>query len=773
MNGGISMFSRFSNDSQKLLINAKKEMMELGHPYVGSEHLFLAILKGKNSISEKLMDYNITYDNFKSVLIKMVGMKEEDNHWFLFTPLLNRVIDDSSIIAREYNSSEVEPIHLFLALLEEGEGVAIRVLSTMDVDIDDIYDEFSTKGVDKKFKSKKKLLIEDFGVDLTYKAKNNEIDPVIGRDEEIDKLINILSRRCKNNPLLVGEAGVGKTSVVEELARRISRDDVPDNLKGKRVISVEVASLVAGTKYRGEFEERISKILKEIEERDDVIIFIDEVHTIVGAGGAEGAIDASNILKPSLARGKFRLIGATTMEEYKQTIEKDKAFDRRFQKIEILEPTVDKTYEILLELKNLYCSFHGVSIEDNLLREIINLTNKYMLNRMQPDKSIDVLDEVLSRVRLHKSKCDDKINNLNKELDLIILKKNNLIVEQNFEGALKLREKEMELLDKKNRLLISSKDGLKEKKVTLEDIENVVFDMTKIPIYSFRNSNYKRKDSIEDLLLKKVIGHDDNVRKLCNFTKRLRLGLVSLKRPASFLFVGPTGVGKTYLAKEYAKIVGGDTSFIRLDMSEFRESHSVSKIIGSPSGYVGYDDGKNVLEEVRNNPFSVILLDEIEKASTEVLNLFLQILDEGYIKDSTGRRISFRYATIIMTSNVGFGFDDIGFCNSKVSVNSKLKEFFNVEFINRIDEVMIFEHLKKEDIRKILNNKIKVIKDKFLEIGINLKIRKKVIDEVIELSNYYEFGARQLDKILESRVDKLVIDEILLGKKDIELSSLE
>lgn len=766
------MFSKFSDDSQKILIRAKKEMMEFHHPYVGSEHLLLAILKYKNDVSEKLKEEGITYDIFKKEVLRVVGLGEEDNHWFLFTPLLNRIIETSVITSRELNFNEVEVSHLFLALLEEGDGVAIRILSTLDVDIDGLYEEFSTKSVDKKSRHKKKLLIEEFGVDLTEKALNGEIDPVIGRDDEIEKLINILSRRCKNNPLLVGEAGVGKTAVVEELARRISKEEVPEHLKGKRIISVEIASLVAGTKYRGEFEERVSKILKEIESRDDVIIFIDEVHTIVGAGGAEGAIDASNILKPSLARGKFKLIGATTLEEYKKTIEKDKAFDRRFQKIEIMEPNEEKTYQILLELKDLYCSFHRVSIEDDLLKEIISLTNKYMHNRMQPDKSIDILDEVCSKVQLQNSKEQNEIRLIKRKLDKLQIEKNNFVVKQDFKNALILREKEKELLDKKNNLLFKNFKNTKIKKVTLSDIEEVIFEKTRIPIFNMETSNLKNLELSLEKLYEKVLGHEDNIKKLCSFTKRLKMGFSSLNRPASFLFVGATGVGKTYLAKEYAKLVGGENAFIRLDMSEFREGHTISKIIGSPSGYVGYDDGKNILEDVRNNPFSVVLLDEIEKASPEVLNLFLQILDEGYIKDSTGKKICFQHATIIMTSNIGFGKEEIGFCKDSSSVNSKLKEFLSVEFLNRIDEVMIFEQLTDEVIRKILDKKIKEVKDKFLEKGITLKIGKKVIEEIIELSNYREYGARKLDKILESKVDSIVIDEILDGKNNVVIEKL-
>jgi len=407
-----------------------------------------------------------------------------------------------------------------------------------------------------------------------------------------------------------------------------------------------------------------------------------------------------------------------------------------------------------------------------MLREIIKLTNKYVHNRMQPDKSIDILDEVCSKVQLQKSREQNELVLLKKELDKVQFEKNEFIIKQDFKNALVLREKEKELLDKKNNLLFQNFKNSKLKKVRLEDIEKVVFEKTKIPIFTIENGNLKGLESLEKELSQKILGQDNNIKILCKFTKRLKMGLSSLKRPTSFLFVGPTGVGKTYLAKEYAKLVGGENAFIRLDMSEFRERHTISKIIGSPSGYVGYDDGKNILEEVRNNPFSVILFDEIEKASPEVLNLFLQILDEGYIKDSTGKKICFQHATIIMTSNIGFGKEDIGFCQDTLSVNSKLKEFLSVEFLNRIDEVMVFEQLTEDIVKKILDKKIKEVKDKFLEKGIDLKVRKKVIDEIIELSNYKEYGARKLDKILESKIDSLVIEEILAGKRSVVIDTL-
>ncbi len=766
------MFSRFSEEAQKVLIMAKKEMMEMKHPYVGSEHLFLSILSENERIAHRFQELGVTYTSFREELIKAVGLGSEENHWFLYTPLLKRVLENAALTAREMNSNVVSVSHLFLSLLEEGDGIAIRILENMDVDIDNLYDEFSEQTIEKKGKTKKKLLIEEFGVDLTKRALKGDIDPVIGRKEEIQHVIEILSRRGKNNPLLVGDAGVGKTAIVEELARLIAKEEVPDSLRGKRIISVEIASLVAGTKYRGEFEERISKILKEVESRDDVIVFIDEVHTIVGAGGAEGAIDASNILKPSLARGKLRLIGATTMEEYKKTIEKDKAFDRRFQKVEVLEPSDEATYQILSGLKDLYTSFHGVKIEDSLLWDIIHFTNDYMHDRKQPDKSIDILDEVCSMVQLKKEDGRQKILELKRNIEIIREKKNRSIMKHHFKEASVLKEEECRYLSQLNELELRNMTGGKVRNVTKEDIKKVVFQKTKIPIYEMDKTAMKELAKMEDVLQKKIIGQEEAVHALCEFTKRLKFGLKKGKRPASFLFVGPTGVGKTYLAKEYAHYMGGKNSFIRLDMSEFMESHSISKIIGSPSGYVGYDDGKNILEQVRLHPYSVILLDEIEKASTNVINLFLQALDEGVMKDSTGREVSFSHATIIMTSNIGFGKSSLGFCHDTSSVDSKLKEFLSVEFMNRIDKVLVFPDLTRESLEKIVRQKLSEVKRHFQDRGIQLSIGKSVIPEVIALSKFEEFGARKVDKIIEDKIDRLVIDSILVGKKKVSIPTI-
>ena len=485
--GGIIMFSNFSEEAQKVLINSKKEMQELKHPYVGSEHLFLALLKLKNESSKKLNEFGVNYSNFKDKLIELVGIGKEENSWFLYTPLLKRVMETALLISKESSKNEVTTDHLLFAILEEGEGVAVRVLNKLSVDVSDLQDYFSTKLSSKKKSGKKKLMVEEFGVDLTKKALANELDPVVGREAELKRIMEILCRRGKNNPLLIGDAGVGKTALVEELARLIVQNKVPDKLINKRIISVSIASLVSGTKYRGEFEERVTKMLKELEASDDILLFIDEIHTLMGAGGAEGAIDAANIFKPALARGKIRLIGATTTEEYKQTIEKDRAMDRRFQTVFVYEPNNSEVYNILDKLRPIYESYHNVKICDEELRLIIKLSDKYIYDRKQPDKAIDILDEVCSKVSLVHHKTSNKLNLYKEELRTIIEQKNQYIIQQDFENATKLKQKEKELLTKINQLELKHQTKKNIQIIHENDIASVVADKTKIPVYEINN----------------------------------------------------------------------------------------------------------------------------------------------------------------------------------------------------------------------------------------------------------------------------------------------
>jgi len=767
------MFSRFNEEAQKVLMNAKKEMQELKHPYVGSEHLMLSLIKTSKSIGKKLSDFGVTYSKFKDKLVEIVGVGTEENNWFLYTPLLKRVLETAILISKESSNGEVTCEQLLFAILEEGEGIAIRILNKLDVDIEDIQDYFSAKIVNKKKNnSKKKLIVEEYGVDLTEKARLDKIDPVVGRESELNRVMEILSRRSKNNPLLVGDAGVGKTAIVEELARLIYQNKVPDKLKGKRIVSVSIAALVAGTKYRGEFEERITKMLKEIEEDDSIVLFIDEIHTLIGAGGAEGAIDAANIFKPALARGKLRLIGATTTEEYKQTIEKDKAIDRRFQMVFIEEPDTEQVFEILKKLRPLYEEYHGVKVNDDTLKKIISLTDKYMYIRKQPDKAIDVLDEVCAKVSLVGDKSSKMLGEYNEKLTEIVDKKNKFIMNQDFEHASLLRLEEKEIYSEINNIELKRLKSKNNRWVKIEDVAQVISLKTKIPVYEIDSCKNSYILGLDKKLRKEIKGQDKAISELVNFTKRVQLGFRDSNKPASFLFVGPTGVGKTMLAKEYSNYLFGSNNFIRLDMSEYRDSTSINKIIGSSPGYVGYDDCKNKLEEIKNKPHSVILLDEIEKAHPSVLNLFLQILDEGKITDNKGNVVRFDHNIIIMTSNIGFSNSDLGFSKSNGTLKTKLKEFLSMELLNRIDSVIEFQKMTKDLVTQIVKNKIQIVKQKFKNRGIKLHFSDKVIDDIVILSEYEEFGARRIDKIIEEKVDTYIIDHILLGKSVITLQNI-
>ena len=763
------MFGNFTEEARKILTNARKEMYDLKHPYIGSEHLLLAILKDKNNISKKLLEYKLDYDSLKSEIIKVVGIGSKTSEWFLYTPLLKRIIESSIIDSKENNNGNVTIEHLFSSMLEEGEGVAIRIMLGMNIDLEELYNTFSYKLVNhNKNKKNKKLLLDELGIDLTKKALNGELDPVIGRDQEIKRVLEILSRRTKNNPLLIGEAGVGKTAIVEELSKMIASGDVPLSLKNKRIISLDMATTVAGTKYRGEFEERIRKILKEIEDNEDIILFIDEIHTLVGAGGAEGAIDASNIFKPALARGKLRCIGATTIDEYKKFIETDGALERRFQKVIIEKPNRETVKKILLKLKSIYEKFHLVTIDDNIIDLIIDLSEKYIYDRNQPDKSIDLLDEVCAKVSLTESKDFKKYNTLNKELQQILKNKNDSIINNQFDKAATYKEKENVLMDKLNKLELNLYKKEKYNIVTKEDVAKVVNIKTKIPVYELLNDNILVIDSLEKNLKNAIIGQDKAIDNTVKIAKRIKLGFTDENKCYAMLFCGQTGVGKTGLAKIFGEQLVGSENVIKLDMGEYSEDHSISKIIGAPPGYVGYSDNKNVLETVRNKPYSVLILDEIEKASSSILNLFFQILDDGKIKDSCGREIRFDNVTIIMTSNIGFNDISIGFnkINNDV-VLTKLKDYFSLPFINRIDNVVIFNKLTNDDITKITIKKLDNLKQKYANKKIKLRFSKELINEIIKESNFEEFGARKIDKVIKDKVENQIIEKIIDGKNNI------
>jgi len=752
------MLGNFSEEAQDILVKAKLEMSNLKHPYVGTEHLVLSILKSQSTLSDRLKDYNLTYDNFKMEVVKIIGTGSKKSELFLYTPLLKKIIENAILDSKENNDGTVTIEHLFSSLLEEGEGIAIRIFIGMNLDIESMYDEFSNTLIKKsKNKKHKKLLIEELGVDLTQKALNNELDPVIGRDEEVKRLMEVLCRRTKNNPILIGKAGVGKTAIVEELSRLIVSNNVPSLLLDKRIISLDMATAVAGTKYRGEFEDRMKKILNEIENNSDIILFIDEIHTLVGAGGAEGAIDASNILKPALARGKLRCIGATTTDEYKKFIEKDGALERRFQKIYIEEPDNKKTKEILLKLKPIYEKYHQVEIDDDIIDAIIDLSDKYVYDRNMPDKAIDILDEVSSKVSMKEDEIIEKIKNIKSQIINLNKDKNSYIIDNNIEKAYEFRKKESVLKNKLNKLELNYQK--KNKKVTIEDIANVINIKTKIPVYEILQDNVKIINNIKNKLQDKVIGQNEAIEKLVNITKRIKLGYKE-KGCYSILFVGSSGIGKS-------------NNFIRIDMSEYADSASVNKIIGSSPGYVGYDDNKNILEEIRNHPSSVLLLDEIDKAHPKVINLFYQILDEGKIKDAKGNIIRFDNVIVMMTTNIGYEVNSVGFNSQNSKTLSNLNNYFNTAFINRIDDIIIFNKLSKNDLKKIIKLKLDNLKNKYQNKNINLKFTNNLIEDIIDKSNYCEFGARKVDKIIAGYIENEIIDKIINKEVDIKITNIK
>lgn len=761
------MFSKFDEATRKSLINSKKEMKELKHTYIGTEHFVLSVLNSKNkTILDKFNKYGINYKKFKETLIRVIGIGKKDPEWYLYTPLFKRIIEDAIIMARENNDETISIDHILSSMFEEKEGVAIRIFMCMNVDIEKLEKEFILKKSKKKTQNKKKLLVEDYGYNMNEKASKNELDPVIGREKELERIIEILCRRTKNNPLLIGEAGVGKTAIVEELSKRIIEERVPQKLKDKKIISISMASLISGTKYRGEFEERIKKILSEIEENEDIIIFIDEVHTLIGAGGAEGAIDASNILKPYLARGKLKLIGATTINEYKKYLEDDHALDRRFQTVMIEEPNDIETIKILKKIKPIYEEFHNVLISDEILEKVVKYSNKYIYNRKQPDKAIDILDEACSKVSISKSKKTKDLENLKLELKDVRREKNNAVTKQDFKRAAILKKEENTLKELIEKLEYREYLNNQKKEVTEKIVAEIIKLKSNIPVYELNSKSLKEFKDKETTLNNNIVGQKEIISRIIKDIKQIKLGYKQENKPRSYLFIGRTGVGKTMLAKEIAKHFYNN-NLIRLDMSEYKESHSISKVIGSPPGYVGYSNKNTILDEIKAKPNSVILLDEIEKAHIDVINLFLQALDEGKMKSSNNDIIRLDNTLIIMTSNLGFKSNDLGFNNKKADkVLSSVKDVLGIEFVNRIDKVFIFNDLNLQNIEKIINKKIKEALKTFDVIEANFKINRDVIKRIIEYSKYKEFGARKVDKVIKDKIYDIIIEE-KIKKSDI------
>ncbi len=736
------MFSKFSEEAQKVLLMTKREMKELKHPYVGSEHLLLAILHNRElEITKFLEECGLFYDECRKEIISVIGIGKSANEWYLYTPLLKRVIENAMIDCRE-NDNLITVEGLFVSLLEEGEGVANRILMGMNIDIDYLYEKFSNRFVIKNNFSNRKLLIEEYAVDLNKKYHKEGFDPVYGRDVQVNRVMEILLRRTKNNPLLIGEAGVGKTAVVEELVRRIELGSVPKKLLNKRVLCLAVSSLVAGTKYRGEFEERINQIVEELEGNNEIILFIDEFHTLVGAGGAEGAIDAVNILKPYLARGSIRIIGATTKDEYSKFVEDDRALDRRFQKVHIAEATTNETEQILFNLKKIYEDYHNVVVTDEIIMEIVRLCEKYVFNGKFPDKAIDIFDEVCARASLIDSKFDKKMKDYSLDLKRIADEKNMAIINHDYNKARILKDEQLKLEGVYDKLLFKNSKTSNLKKVTFEMLWQIIYERTKIPVEQLKGDESKK---IIAKLKQVVFGQDNNIEKIVECIKNRPL--IHKNKPPVLLLVGKSGVGKTFFVRKYAELLYNKESFIKIDMSEYRDEFSSSKIIGAPPGYVGYKSNKTLLDKIKDKPYSVLLLDEIEKASSSVLKLFLQVFDEGYMTSSDGEMIDFSHTIIFLTSNLGSNRSTIGFSQERKDVLfNKIKEFLSIELYNRIDEVILFNDIGKDSLAKIVSKKLSEYKFDDEDVG---KLSTEIVDKILGEVNVLESGLRKIDKIIE------------------------
>ncbi len=726
--------NKYSEEVKIVLKQSEIEMLNLNHPYVGSEHLILAILSFHNNISVILNKNNITYKKFKKELIDKVGMSSKKSEFIFYTPLLKKIIETASLNAKENANQEVNITHLFLALIEESDGIGITILKSMSCNLDSIY-----KDIAKVLIGSKNLLINELGINLNNLAFNNELDKVIGRDKEIERVIEILARKNKNNPILLGEAGVGKTAIVEELARRITKGNVPNFLLDKKIISLNLSSVISGTKYRGEFEEKLNKIIKELEFSQNIILFIDEVHTLIGAGGAEGAIDASNILKPVLARGKVKCVGATTLIEYSKYIEKDKALDRRFQKVIVNEPSTTETKIILTKIKHDYEKFHNVKISNDIINDIVEYSKRYINDRNEPDKSIDVLDEVCARTNVNIT--NNEFNILKKKIKEKNKEKNKYIKLNDFKKASLIKEEENKL--KANLSLLKSK--LCKKIVTIDTVINVIESKSNMKICDQKNELFY--NIINKELKNKIIGQDNAINELLKIIK-----IVENKKdqkPVSILFNGSTGVGKTELAKELAKTK--NLNLIRLDMSEYKNEMSINRILGTPQGYIGYDDINTTFESIKTKPNSVILLDEIEKAHPSIINLFLSILDEGEMKNSKGELLKFYNSIFILTTNYLNKDISIGFTKKELDVNF---DSFSKEFLNRISYIITFNNLTKENIKKIIKKELNEIN---ISYSLNHKFSKEDIDHIIEESNYEIFGARKIRNIVKKHLEEKLI----------------
>ena len=798
------MTYKFTNSAQKAIELANDVAIELGHNYIGTEHILYGLVKEGTGVAAKvLLNQNISADAIYSNIVELIGKEENavDEETIGFTPRTKRVIENAFREARKLGSDYIGTEHILIGIMREGDSIAVRIMLDLNVDPQKLYNEIvkvinedDTQNNQSKNQDNHKKLgsynqtttLNQFGTDLTKQAVEGKLDPIVGRKEEIERVIQILSRRTKNNPCLIGEPGVGKTAVVEGLAAKIIAEDVPEMLKNKRVVSIDISSMVAGAKYRGDFEERIKKCLNEVKKAGDVILFIDEIHTIVGAGSAEGAIDAANILKPLLARGEIRLIGATTLNEYRKYIEKDAALERRFSPVTVLEPTSEDTVKILQGIRDKYEAHHNVKITDEAIEAAVKLSVRYINDRFLPDKAIDLIDEAASRLRMKTFTEPDSLKKLTEEIEVVKNEKEEAIRVQEFEKAAALRDKEKSLREKlqKEQEKWNNKNTRSVTEITEEDIAEVIANWTKIPVKKLTQDENEKLKKLEKVLHERVIGQNEAVTAVAKAIRRGRVGLKDPKRPiGSFIFLGPTGVGKTELSKALAEALFGDeNAMIRIDMSEYMEPHSVSKLIGAPPGYVGFDDGGQLTEKVRRKPYCVILFDEIEKAHPDVMNMLLQILEDGRLTDAQGRTVNFKNAVIIMTSNVGARLitdtKTLGFTSSsedkendekkkyeetKKEVLQELKKQFRPEFINRIDEIIVFHKLSDNEIENIIDIMLKEVVERMKQNNMDIKIDKSVKELIAKKGVDKAYGARPLRRTIQSELEDRLAEEILDG----------
>jgi len=789
------MYERFTEKAEKAIAYSQESAMQLGHNYVGTEHLLLGLVREGTGIAARvLQSQGVTEEKVLKEIEELIGRGEKTGQPPLgFTPRTKRVLELSFREARKLGHNYMGTEHLLLGIMKEGESVAVRILMDLGVDPQKLFNEIvkilneEAPGAAGEPRSGSTYaatpVLNQFGRDLTEMAREGKIDPVIGRDKEIERVIQILSRRTKNNPCLIGEPGVGKTAIVEGLAQKITEGNIPEILKDKRVVTLDLSAMVAGAKYRGEFEERLKKALEEIRKAGNIIIFIDEMHTIIGAGAAEGAIDASNILKPLLARGEIQVIGATTLDEYRKHVEKDAALERRFQPIMVGEPTEEETVRILKGIRDKYEAHHRVKITDDALESAVKLSSRYITDRFLPDKAIDLIDEAASKVRLKSFTAPPDMKKLEEQIERLSKEKEDAIRCQEFEKAARIRDQEHSLKNEleKQKNEWYQKNQTKTDTVTEEDVAEIVSSWTGIPVKRLTEEETERLMKMEDVLHLRVIGQDEAVKAISKAIRRGRVGLKDPKRPTgSFIFLGPTGVGKTELSKALAEALFGDeNAMIRIDMSEYMEKHTVSRLIGSPPGYVGYEEGGQLTEKVRRKPYSVVLFDEIEKAHPDVFNILLQILEDGRLTDAQGRTVDFRNTVVIMTSNVGARLitepKRVGFApgaedrarsyeEMKNNVMSELKKTFRPEFLNRVDEVIVFHPLDEEHIKKIVGLMLENLAKRLKHNAITLEVSDEAKAYLARKGFDQVFGARPLRRSIQSLIEDRLAEEMLEGK---------